>query len=593
MTTSWTEQGAATLASAIAAVARAASPAEAGSQLLAGALRISGAQRGRLYLFNLATGRFESYASASGGVGAVDLRVATFRDADPSSLPPLERAAVLGVPVIVPSIGGGDDAALQIGRAPSRVVIPIVRSATCIALVDLDAEGPGQFTDGAIVGVLEPLTSLVVQIYERRYLLQLLAEGQQTIDFTSHDQDFFEQVMTLVALTSQMEYAALRELTEEGELVCVGAFGLGDVTKDELTISPLADYPAFAAVVSSKKVDVARDLRAPSYESLRTLVGGYGVASVVLLPVFAGREFFGVLSLGSSAEYGYTQHELSALGSVAGEVGRAVLNHRSFQRSALASASYAEIGLAITGVEVAQAARHEARGLIDDCVVTMTTLVQELRRLPSGKPATNALECINDIDSTLQDLSRVLDKIKSATRAPGRDRSLVSLREVWEQARSQLIGKFASARLESCRYEGPDVMVYVAVDWFRQVFINLILNSLEAFADGAANKRGRHVRLVVDRPSERQRDYVITYSDNAGGINPAALRHLDGSTVANAIEQAIFQPNVSSKASGSGWGLALVRRILEDHRATINVIDYRGGVTFRLQMPKPTAAVGG
>jgi len=170
---------------------------------------------------------------------------------------------------------------------------------------------------------------------------------------------------------------------------------------------------------------------------------------------------------------------------------------------------------------------------------------------------------------------------------------LVSLKEVWEQARGQLIGKFASARLESCRYEGPDVNVYVAVDWFRQVFINLILNSLEAFADGSANKRGRHVRLVVDRPSERQRDYVITYSDNAGGINPAALRHLDGSSVADAIEQAIFQPNVTSKASGSGWGLALVRRIMEDHRATINLIDYRGGVTFRLQVPKPAAAAGG
>jgi signal transduction histidine kinase len=301
---------------------------------------------------------------------------------------------------------------------------------------------------------------------------------------------------------------------------------------------------------------------------------------------------FGVLTLASSAEYDYTPQEVTAFASVAGEVGTVIANHRSFQRSALASTSYAEIGLAITGVEVAQAARHEARGLIDDCVVTMGSLALEARKLSGGRPATNVLARIDDIDATLQDLSRVLDKIKAATRAPRREKALVSLREVWDQARSQLIGKFHGARLESCRYDGPDVMVNVATDWFRQVFINLILNSLEAFAEGSSNKRGRQIRLVVERPGERQRDYVMTYSDNAGGINPSALRHLDGSTVAESVEHAIFQPNVTSKAAGSGWGLALVRRILEDHRGTINLVDYRGGVTFRLQIPRPAPSGG-
>ena len=300
MTTVATDQSA-VLAASIAAVARAATPAEAASRLLDGAMRIAGAERGRLYLFTLSTGRFESYAAMSHGAGAGDLRLASFRDVDPASLPPLERAAVTGQPVVIPSLDGEAevDAALRIGRAPSRVVIPIMRAATCIALVDLDAAERGRFADGAIVGVLEPLTSLVVQIYERKYLLQVLVEGQQPIDFTSHDEDFFEQVLTLVALSSQMEYAALRELTEEGELVCVGSFGLGEVGKEQLTITAVADYPAFASVVSTRQLEVARDLRGSNYASLRDLVGDYGVSSVVLFPVVAAGKLFGVLSMGS------------------------------------------------------------------------------------------------------------------------------------------------------------------------------------------------------------------------------------------------------------------------------------------------------
>jgi signal transduction histidine kinase len=303
-------------------------------------------------------------------------------------------------------------------------------------------------------------------------------------------------------------------------------------------------------------------------------------------PVTTTGGSFGTLTLGSTVPYRFSQPERAALASVADSVGIAMQNHRSFHAAALATVSYAEIGLAITGVEVAQAARHEARGLIDDCLVATVTLSQELKKAAPQRAAP-LLERLDEIDETLQDLGRVIDKIKAATRAPRRERTLVGLQDVWEQARNQLLGKVHQARLESCRYDGPNVPVLVAVDWFRQVFINLMLNSLDAFADGGGNKRGRQIRLVVDRPSERQRDYVVAYSDNAGGINPARLRHLDGSPIGLPPDQAIFEANVTSKAEGSGWGLVLVRRILADHRATINVVDYRGGLTYRIQIPKP------
>ncbi len=367
---------------------------------------------------------------------------------------------------------------------------------------------------------------------------------------------------------------------------CVGHYGFGDDDPHVFDVSNVAASSALHRAIRDSRATSVGASSSIDPDDFEGLLQGLGVRSIVVLPVVAGASLFGTLTFGSSVDYQFEPHEVAAFASIADGVGLAMQNHRNFHAAALTTVSYAEIGLAITGVEVAEAARHEARGLIDDCLVATVTLGQELKKAAPARAAA-LLGRLDEIDETLQDLGRVIDKIKAATRAPRRERTLVGLQDVWDQARNQLLGKVHQARLESCRYDGPNVPVLVAVDWFRQVFINLMLNSLDAFADGGGNKRGRQIRLAVDRPSDRQRDYVVTYSDNAGGINPVRLRHLDGSPIELPPDQAIFEANVTSKAEGSGWGLVLVRRILADHRATINVVDYRGGLTYRIQIPKP------
>lgn len=118
-------------------------------------------------------------------------------------------------------------------------------------------------------------------------------------------------------------------------------------------------------------------------------------------------------------------------------------------------------------------------------------------------------------------------------------------------------------------------------DALEQVLINLISNARDAaqssvrpqitvqtrFVSGlafSALRLGRMVRLPIE----------ITVSDNGKGVDPAMREH-------------VFEPFVSSKQSGQGLGLALVRKLVRDMDGSVShERDNREDVThFRVHLP--------
>ncbi|PKP60825.1 MAG: PAS domain-containing sensor histidine kinase, partial [Alphaproteobacteria bacterium HGW-Alphaproteobacteria-9] len=125
--------------------------------------------------------------------------------------------------------------------------------------------------------------------------------------------------------------------------------------------------------------------------------------------------------------------------------------------------------------------------------------------------------------------------------------------------------------------------VLVNRDALEQVLINLISNARDAalgtdeaavvtvqtrFVSGFAFSAVRHGRAVT-LPIE------ITISDNGPGIDPALRDH-------------VFEPFVSSKPSGQGLGLALVRKLMRDMGGNVShERDACAGLThFRLHLPQ-------
>jgi len=101
----------------------------------------------------------------------------------------------------------------------------------------------------------------------------------------------------------------------------------------------------------------------------------------------------------------------------------------------------------------------------------------------------------------------------------------------------------------------------------QQVLINLMRNAMEAMRD--SDQRELTVRTARDRE-----DYVtVEVSDTGPGIS-------------DEVSARLFQPFVTSKASGMGIGLSISKRIIEAHGGQISASrNHRGGATFRFSLP--------
>ncbi|UCH92766.1 MAG: hypothetical protein JSV88_21055, partial [Candidatus Aminicenantes bacterium] len=108
--------------------------------------------------------------------------------------------------------------------------------------------------------------------------------------------------------------------------------------------------------------------------------------------------------------------------------------------------------------------------------------------------------------------------------------------------------------------------IYCNPEALQQVFINLILNAIEAMAGTG--------RLVID-VFEKEDTYRIDFIDNGPGFN-------------DAIKAALFEPFKSTKpGKGAGLGLNISYNIIKNHKGTITLDeDYHQGAHLIVKIPK-------
>jgi signal transduction histidine kinase len=232
---------------------------------------------------------------------------------------------------------------------------------------------------------------------------------------------------------------------------------------------------------------------------------------------------------------------------------------------------------------VAQAARHEAVVKIANANLAITNVNTALRK----SNVSLASERLQELQTDHDDILEALNKIKLAITPVAAEFAEVHLKGILEEARYATVGKLTSVHV---RIEGADPTVLVVPDRLRQVFINLFLNSADAF-EALANKsqrRSKELSEIVVRVNRADRGLtVFTYRDNAGGLQHNLLRGSDPKRKVPA-ERLLFEKGVTSKARGTGFGLWLADRFMQQHAGSIAVRDQRrGGLMFELQLPEP------
>jgi two-component system nitrogen regulation sensor histidine kinase NtrY len=217
--------------------------------------------------------------------------------------------------------------------------------------------------------------------------------------------------------------------------------------------------------------------------------------------------------------------------------------------------------------EMAKQVAHE----IKNPLTPMKLSVQQLLRVydPDDPKSGEKLQKVaNSMIEQIDALTNIANEFSSFAKMPNPLESrfdLVSLiRGVAEVFRGQ-------GKVEFNIQVNPDeIFVLADKDQFVRVFNNLIKNAIQAIPADRAGK------ISIDI-TQKDKKVEVKITDNGVGIDPSKVGK-------------IFVPYFTTKSTGTGLGLAMVKQIIENHQGTIDFETELGvGTTFEVVLPVANA----
>ncbi|MSR69002.1 MAG: two-component sensor histidine kinase [Phycisphaerales bacterium] len=267
-----------------------------------------------------------------------------------------------------------------------------------------------------------------------------------------------------------------------------------------------------------------------------------------------------------------------ALGSALGAILLLVVSHRrnrraqAAERRAANAERLAELGAMTSGLA------HEIKNPLSSVVLNAQLLREGI--LDAPLPEEESTRLTRRVDSLARETSRLKDILEDFLRYAGRvhlDREKRDVRELIEEL-SDFVHPQSELAGVLLRTDLPAVAVYAEVDagLLKQAILNLMLNSIQAME-------------ATPPPARRELILRVENRMNTETSTPEVAIHVidTGPGIAATEREAIFRPYISSRKSGSGLGLAVTRRIVEEHGGTILVFSEMGkGSDFLVLLPQ-------
>lgn len=210
--------------------------------------------------------------------------------------------------------------------------------------------------------------------------------------------------------------------------------------------------------------------------------------------------------------------------------------------------------------DIARRVAHEINNPLTPIQTTIYRLKQRFK--PEDASNTEILKMLDAISRKVEDLRGIATRFGEIARLPEPKFDLLELNKTIEDS-LKLFDNF-SPRIEIAREMDPDLgLVWADGSQIKRAIENLIKNAIEAMPEGG--------RITI-RTSKIEGFAVIEIADTGKGI-PEDIRNK------------IFDPYFTTKPHGSGLGLAVVQKIVDDHKGRIEFETGKDGTTFRILLP--------
>jgi signal transduction histidine kinase len=285
----------------------------------------------------------------------------------------------------------------------------------------------------------------------------------------------------------------------------------------------------------------------------------------VCIPLISRKKVIGIINLGKKQNgKPYTIQDIELLSTLANQTAIAIENAKLYedlkkQKAIMRRADrLASLGTLTAGLA------HEIRNPL----VAIKTFIQLLpERLDDEEFRRDFLAIAS---GEADRISSLVNELLEFARPTEPQLQLENIREIMDGMVLLISTEVKNRNLEIVsRYEDNLPPIPVDREQIKQVFLNLLLNAIEATGEGG--QVGVEIRIFSNKNGEKFLQVEIR--DNGNGIPEEHLDH-------------IFTPFFTTKDTGSGLGLAISHQIIQEHRGAISVESRLGeGSSFYINLP--------
>jgi signal transduction histidine kinase len=451
----------------------------------------------------------------------------------------------------------------------SELAVPLEVRGEVRGVINVDSERVNAFSadDQELLQELALQASKVIHntwLYEQLrlkvMLFESLASVSRTINSTLNLDEALRAITREACELMRARMCSLMLLDDSREWLDLRAsYGAGDayIKKPRLAV----EESLIGVVVRRKKPLQAANVQTDTRYQNIELARREGLVSLLSMPLIFSGQAIGALSVYTARPYNFSNEEIKILGALAELSAIAIEKARLYERIVDVEEQLRQNEkLSALGLLAAEVA-HEIRNPL----TVMKLLYHSLDlKFEAKDPRSKDAQII---EAKIEHLNKIVEQILAFARTTEPVFVPVNLNSLVDELSLLVRHKLANQGVRLIRDLQSDLpLVLGDATQLEQAFLNLILNAAEAMAGGGS--------LTIKTRALESGHVSVSFKDTGGGMTPEQ-------------QQRAFKTVLSTtKAKGTGIGLAIVGRTVETHHGQIRILSRLGrGTTMRITLP--------